>query len=100
VLFPPCIRQRPLGIAGACKACRSAWNALRIEAPLAHGVHLSFLRPPPGVPASPPTTLAPDLCRNNRLTTVSNMHMLDRNNLTAAGTSTLQGKEAGLIGDR
>jgi hypothetical protein len=49
---------------------------------------------------SPPTTLAPDLRRNNRLATVTDMHMLNRNNLTAAGTSTLQGKEASLIGDR
>ena len=47
-----------------------------------------------------PTALAPDLRRNNRLTAVANMHMLDRNNLTAAATSTLQGKEASLIGDR
>ena len=47
---------------------------------------------------SPPTTLTPDLGRNNRLATVTDMDMLDRNNLTAAGTSTLQGQEASLLG--
>jgi hypothetical protein len=63
-------------------------------------VDLPFRDFPLPVSVSPPTTLAPDLCRNNRLTTVTDMHMLDRNDLAAAGSSALQGKEAGLVSQR
>jgi hypothetical protein len=49
---------------------------------------------------SPPTTLAPDLCRNDCLATVADMHMLDRNYLTAPGSGALQSKETSLIGHR
>ena len=110
MLFPPCIRQRPLGIAGAlqglpvrleCARHRGAAraNSRRASRLGACGSLAIFAIPPPDS-VSPPTTLAPDLGRNNRLTTVTDMHMLDRNYLAAAGTSPLQGKEASLIGDR
>jgi hypothetical protein len=110
VLFPPCIRQRPLGIAGAlqdlpvrleCAPHRGADRANSRRADrLSACASFAIPRSPLPGSVSPPTTLAPDLRRNNRLATVTDMHMLDRNNLTAAATSTLQGKEAGLIGHR
>ena len=43
-----------------------------------------FRHLPRGVSLSSPTTLRPDLRRNDRLTTVADMHMLDRNDLTSS----------------
>jgi hypothetical protein len=110
VLFPPCIRQRPLGIAGAlqdlpvrleCAPHRGAAraNSRRASRLGACGSLAIFAIPPPDL-VSAPTTLTPDLGRNDRLTTVTNMHMLDRNDLAAAGSSPLQGKETGLVSQR
>ena len=102
MLFPPCIRQRPLGIAGALQGLPVRLECAPHRGAARGGAWGSFviLAISPPVSVSPPTTLAPDLCRNNRLATVTDMHMLDRNDLAAAGTSPLQGKEASLIGDR
>jgi len=89
---------------------RFPWNVLRIVALLvpapgglmgpAHEVRAPFSRSPPGTSVSSPTPLTTDLCRNDRLAAITNMHMLDGNDLTAVGSGTLQGKEAGLIGYR
>ena len=56
-----------------------------------------FRHLPRDVSLSSPTTLSPDLRRNNRLTTVADMHVLDRNDLTATGSSSLQGKQGRLV---
>ena len=46
---------------------------------------------------SAPRPLTTKLRRDDRLSTVSDMHVLDRNDLLAAGADTLQGEQARLI---
>ena len=56
-----------------------------------------FRHLPRGASLSSPTTLSPDLRRDDRLTTVADMHVLDRNDLTSSGSHALQGKQGRLV---
>ena len=62
---------------------------------------MGFIRHFRGLPlmtsGSPPSPLTTKLRRDDRLSTVSDMHVLDRNDLLAAGADTLQREQARLI---